>query len=150
MVADYTAITEQLTQLEQQLAFAPVAADWVSEAQAFIHWLKAGHFTFLGLRQFNLHGEGDNRVLIEDDASAWVFRHIAPSKAANGGGYGAFYRQEELIAFSKSSTRCRVHRLVYPDYVVVKVFNAQGIFVVRCVFWVYLPTRSTLNPGKFR
>ena len=46
MVADYTAITEQLTQLEQQLAFAPVAADWVSEAQAFIHWLKAGHFTF--------------------------------------------------------------------------------------------------------
>ncbi|HRH78801.1 MAG TPA: NAD-glutamate dehydrogenase, partial [Cellvibrionaceae bacterium] len=151
MVADYTAITEQLAQLEQQLAFAPVAADWVSEAQAFIHWLKAGHFTFLGLRQFNLHGEGDNRVLIEDDAARLgVFRHIAPSKGGQwGAGMEHFYRQEELIAFSKSSTRCRVHRLVYPDYVVVKVFNAQGDICgeVRILGLFTYPV-YTLNPWE--
>lgn len=128
MVADYPAITDGVSRVEQQLGYAPLKAELIAEAQAFLHWLKAGHFTFLGLRQFAVRQQAGGRVLVEDDAARLgVFRRIAPSSAGQWSeGIEHFYAQAELIAFSKSSTRCRVHRLVYPDYVVVKLFNAQG------------------------
>lgn len=151
MVADYGAITEALSRLETQLAYAPVNAELINDAQAFLHWLKAGHFTFLGLRQFSLHEQAGRRQLVEDDsARLGVFRHIAPSQGGQWGeGMELFYRQDELIAFSKSSTRCRVHRLVYPDYVVVKLFNPQGqIMGEMRILGLFTYPVYTLNPWE--
>lgn len=151
MVADYGAITEALSRLETQLAYGPVDAELIKDAQAFLHWLKAGHFTFLGLRQFSLHEQDGRRLLVEDDAARLgVFRRIAPSQGGQWGeGMELFYRQNELIAFSKSSTRCRVHRLVYPDYVVVKLFNPQGQIIGEMrILGLFTYPVYTLNPWE--
>ncbi len=151
MVADYGAITEGVSQLEQRLAAAQLGVERVSEAQAFLHWLKAGHFTFLGLRQFTLQGLGSSRLLVEDDgARLGVFRHIAPSSGGQWSeGIESFYAQDELIAFSKSSTRCRVHRLVYPDYVVVKTFGPEGQITGEMrILGLFTYPVYTLNPWE--
>ncbi|HEY6530513.1 MAG TPA: NAD-glutamate dehydrogenase [Cellvibrionaceae bacterium] len=128
MVKDYQAITAAVDGLYKQLAYAPVDADSISDAQAFLSWLKAGHFTFLGLRVFHFEQRGSGKALLEDDsARLGVFRHIAASTDGQWSeGIENFYQQNDLISFSKSSTRCRIHRLVYPDYIVTKLFDVQG------------------------
>ncbi|MFT5580390.1 MAG: glutamate dehydrogenase, partial [Paraglaciecola psychrophila] len=35
--------------------------------------------------------------------------------------------RESQISFSKSSVRSRIHRQVYPDYVGIKLYNAEGL-----------------------
>lgn len=128
MVADYHTITEALDSLDKRLTYAPVEPAQVQDTQAFLHWLKAGHFTFLGLRIFHFKNTEQGACLEEDDAARLgVFRRIEPSTDVQWSeGIAHFYSRQDLIAFSKSSTRCRVHRLVYPDYIVVKMFNARG------------------------
>jgi glutamate dehydrogenase len=129
MVQDYGALTAAVTALEQELSRANRGDS--AEAQAFLRWLKSGHFTFMGLRHFTLVQRGKQQRLDElDSARLGVFRHLGASSAGQWGtGMAAFYTSDELVAFSKSSTRCKVHRQVYPDYIVVKRFNEKGQLV---------------------
>ncbi|MEY4590025.1 MAG: hypothetical protein RL497_2101 [Pseudomonadota bacterium] len=153
VVEDYQAITAAVDSLDKRLVFAPVEKNTINDAQAFLRWLKAGHFTFLGLRIFNLQpGASENsRVLVEDDsARLGLFRSIPASAQPQwNSGIARFYQQDDLIAFSKSSTRCRVHRLVYPDYVVVKLFTSEGVLAGEMrILGLYTYPVYTLNPAE--
>jgi len=110
------------------------------ESLAFMEWLKASHFTFLGFRELNFDkplssGELSGQILRENtEARRGIFRALdiealeVPSSDFVRGA-SEFYTGDELICFSKSATRSTVHRRVYPDYVVVKRFDETGAVV---------------------
>ncbi len=108
--------------------------DLAEESCAFLQWIKNNHFTFLGYREFELVGENNARVLQEDtDARLGMFRHDSYAerdpRASISAEMANFYAGADLVAFSKSGTRSRVHRDVYPDYIVVKRFSASGALI---------------------
>jgi glutamate dehydrogenase len=145
-----TALTEVLGQVQQVVKdfqplqacaqqaadnLATVAADKqlhaVAEAQAFLHWLIEDHFTFLGYAEFDrverdgvelLQENTARRLGLFDNAQARKIKTLDGSSV----GVERFYLSPAVMAFSKSPELCRVHRHVYPDYVVVKKFDSAG------------------------
>lgn len=113
---------------------ADLDPDDVAETRDFIIWLKE-HFTFLGYDEFKLTGKGDKQQLEPVAGSGLGLLR------GNGGNrdqglmfgkdrdVGAFTLIPELLSFTKSSLKSRVHRPAYPDYISIKRFDAKGKLV---------------------
>ena len=106
------------------------ASAHITEAIAFLRWLTASHFTFLGVRCYDLPKDRQGVLIERTDARLGLLKNRDniekdPISTMSEGSL-TFHRSEDLIAFSKSSKRSTVHRSVYPDYVVVKQIDAQG------------------------
>lgn len=129
VVSDYQAIREKLSQARENIAQHNLEH---SEELAFLAWLPESHFTFFGYRDFSFVEQGEERFLKEHiDERLGIFKKISRedvlvAESAFSQGMQQFYSGDELICFSKSSTRSNVHRAVYPDYVVVKKYNEAG------------------------
>ncbi|MBS1180936.1 MAG: gdhB [Proteobacteria bacterium] len=113
----------------------PLPPEAVAEAVEFLNWLNADNFTFLGLREYAVGGEGAG-----DEA---------PSHGSTGG-YGLlrdpavrvlrrgremvqvtpeiteFLRQAEPLIVAKANVKARVHRHAYLDYIGIKRYDAGG------------------------
>ncbi|WP_052481051.1 NAD-glutamate dehydrogenase [Gilvimarinus agarilyticus] len=103
----------------------------VDGAQEFLRWLMADHFTFLGYAEFDKVERNGVEVLQENTARRLgLFDDGRPRKIktfdGSSPGIERFYLSPAVMAFSKSPELSRVHRHVYPDYVVVKRFSADG------------------------
>ena len=103
------------------------------EATAFLDWLTQKNFTFLGFRHYDLIERDSNDHELRESVSdrLGIFRKLdvatTPAIALSSNrGTEQFHKSDDLICFSKSSTRSSVHRGVYPDYIVVKRFDAAG------------------------
>jgi glutamate dehydrogenase len=100
-----------------------------AEAAELMAWLSAGHFTFLGYREYNLvrHGQepelrpvpGSGLGILRHDDGVDSFAATPP-----GGEHGA--RPARLLVLAKASTRSTVYRPSYLDYVAVRKFDADG------------------------
>jgi len=114
------------------------AAD-VKEVHEFISWLE-NHFTFLGYDEFEAIEENGNLTFkavpgsqlgllreCDDSCPISLLQDIRRDSAHLTG-------TEELLVFSKSSTKARVHRPAYPDYITVKRFDKKGKLVGACRF----------------
>ena len=103
----------------------------VAGAQEFLRWLMADHFTFLGYAEFDRVERDGTQVLQENTSRRLgLFDDGRPRKIktfdGSNPGIERFYLSPAVMAFSKSPELSRVHRHVYPDYVVVKRFTADG------------------------
>ncbi|WP_339615021.1 NAD-glutamate dehydrogenase [uncultured Gilvimarinus sp.] len=103
----------------------------VAGAQEFLRWLMADHFTFLGYAEFDRVERDGQEVLQENTARRLgLFDDGGPRKVktfdGSSPGVERFYLSPSVMAFSKSPELSRVHRHVYPDYVVVKRFDNTG------------------------
>ncbi len=125
VVSDYRAMLARVDQVKDNLALAKPAAD-VDEIQQFLTWLASGHFTFLGMREYDLRETGKESQLVElENAGLGYFRgQENPEVLTSGAKF--FYQSRDILAFSKSASRSTVHRNVYPDYIVIKRFNDAG------------------------
>ncbi|WP_049721556.1 NAD-glutamate dehydrogenase [Gilvimarinus polysaccharolyticus] len=104
----------------------------VDGAQEFLRWLIADHFTFLGYAEFDRVERDGVTVLQENSARRLgLFNNAQPRKVktfdGSNPGVERFYLSPSVMAFSKSPKLSRVHRHVYPDYVVVKRFDSNGV-----------------------
>ncbi|HEV7251917.1 MAG TPA: NAD-glutamate dehydrogenase [Mesorhizobium sp.] len=113
---------------------SPLAPETVSEAVAFLEWLRDDNFTFLGLREFRYEGTAEEGSLVRApepglgilrDPSLLILRRDADGSATTPEIRNFLHGPEPLIV-SKANTKSRVHRRVYLDYVGVKTFNAEG------------------------
>ena len=115
-------------------AALPVSEAERQESIAFLEWLEAGNFTFLGIREFNLTGGVETGVLDVDagrglgilrDPAVRVLRrgsdqvHLTPEVKR-------FYQQPTVLTVAKANTLAKVHRRTYLDYVGAKTFDADG------------------------
>ena len=116
--------------LEQEPPSRP--AEEVAEAIAFLRWLLADNFCFLGFRAFDVQQDAGGEVMRQRPGSALgtlrnrerpsasrVLDQMRPATRE-------FLLEPCVLQFSKSGTRSRVHRPAYPDYIGVKHLDAEG------------------------
>lgn len=124
VVDDYRPILARVEELKENLEFSQ-DQQHRQECQAFLSWLAASHFTFLGIREYRVKNQDAGIELEEDQVRRLgLFRNHHRDGDVHGADF--FYRGENLVALSKSAHRSTVHRNVYPDYIVVKQFSEQG------------------------
>ncbi len=110
----------------------PLAAAELAEAKAFLEWLLANHFTFIGYRCHDLEAGADGeRLRPVVDSGLGVLRaardaHQSASFAALPPAVRARAREPRLLVITKSNSRSTVHRPGYLDYIGIKRFDATG------------------------
>ena len=130
VVKDYEPVVDKLDQVRGNLeAHRAVATESIS----FLDWLKDSHFTFLGYREYDLVAKGRKKLGLQErvEERLGIFKKLevgtpAWNDISANEGMTNFHSSEDVVFFSKSSTRSNVHRGVYPDYIVVKRFDDRG------------------------
>jgi glutamate dehydrogenase len=106
----------------------------VAEAMHFLGWLAEHNFTFLGMREYELVGEGDAARLTPVEESGlgiladWNFRFLRSGDefVEMTAQHTAFLRAPEPLLVTKANVRSRVHRRSHMDYVGVKLYDEFG------------------------
>jgi glutamate dehydrogenase len=146
--------------LTGEFAKAPpktVAAEETQETIAFLQWLLADNFTFLGYREMDLEGEGRKaRVSMREesglgllqDPSVLVFQGLRQLGHLPGE-VQDYLRQPHILVLSKTSWRSTVHRPVQLDAIVVKRFDKAGnIAGVRLFVGLFTSAAYNQGPGE--
>ncbi|MGH2888865.1 MAG: NAD-glutamate dehydrogenase, partial [Solirubrobacteraceae bacterium] len=118
--------TELATSLRRE---APhMAPQELAETQAFLAWLAAEHFTFLGYREYELRDEGEHAQLHAVPGSGLGILRGSPRGPAKrlAGKALALARAPEPLVLTKANSRATVHRPSYLDYIGVKRFTPDG------------------------
>jgi len=156
-VTDYKPLLEQvgLARTNIQLANSNFLPESVKETDAFLSWLDDGHFTFLGYTEYEFYeADGERHLREVSSKRLGIFRKHPRNddniKESNfNPGMARFHLSPQLLSFTKSSVRSRVHRRAYSDYVVVKRFDQQGKVCGECRFLgLYTSPVYTLSPSK--
>ncbi len=135
-VADWRQMVDRSLALADRLADRPPALDPedVSEAVAFLRWLAADNFTYLGYRCYSFHGQGDQEVMDVDEGSGMgllrqpdvrLFRGrreigTLPEEVRH------FIRAPLLVQVHKANRRSTVHRGIHLDTISIKRFDDSG------------------------
>ncbi len=105
----------------------------LAEGQELLHWLAAGHFTFLGCREYDLVDGPDGAalrsvpgtglgILRDDKQRSDSFASLPPEVRAKA-------REPRLLVLTKANSRATVYRPNYLDYIAVKKFDEAGLVV---------------------
>ncbi|MHA6298035.1 NAD-glutamate dehydrogenase [Devosia sp. CAU 1758] len=127
-VADWQPMLERVRRAAAGLeVLKPAQRD---EAERFIEWLTEHNFTFLGLREYRLEGEGlvpraDTGLGILRDDALRVLRS-GPHFVESTPELVAFINGPEPLLVTKANVRSRVHRRAHMDYVGIKLFGTDG------------------------
>jgi len=110
----------------------PLDEDELSEAVAFLGWLRDDNFVFLGVRAYRLAEDdwthdpvaGSGLGLLRDPAVRVLRRGrelvvMTPE-------IRAFLARPQALIITKANVKSRVHRRVYLDYVGIKLFAPSG------------------------
>ncbi len=129
VVSDFRPMKEKVRELLVRLESSiPVfGEEKVAEAREFLEWLMDDHFTFLGYREFSID-DGLVEQVAGSELGLLKLRRRASSRRLEDMPERTrhFILERELLSFSKSGTRSRVHRHAYPDYVAIKKFDEEG------------------------
>ncbi len=135
-VKDYPAMCKQMASIRDGLAKyakrALVSKVNIQESIAFISWLLANHFTFLGYEKYYITGTGKSPVIeLQKKSLLGVSRFKSDIKpkvkiSTLSKGAGELILKKKICNFAKSGTRSKVHRPAYCDYVLLKEFDDQG------------------------
>ena len=136
-VDDWVAMRTRLYEAVQayRLAPPPLPLGEISEAIAFLDWIGADNFTFLGLREYRFPDgdvaadpvEGSGLGLLRDPATMVLRRGrdlVTMTPEIRG-----FLARPEALIITKANVKSRVHRRVHLDYIGVKLFGAEGQIV---------------------
>ncbi|NLH81866.1 MAG: NAD-glutamate dehydrogenase, partial [Phyllobacteriaceae bacterium] len=135
-VEDWKAMLKRLGELvvDYRWGTTPLEPRVREEALAFLEWLGADNFIFLGMREYRFVATeggayvdpiGETGLGILRDPEVRVLKRGAESlNAANA--IGAFARSPEPTMVTISNVRSRIHRRVHMDYVGVKLWGDDG------------------------
>ncbi|HTY18973.1 MAG TPA: NAD-glutamate dehydrogenase, partial [Myxococcota bacterium] len=133
-VDDWRPMRERALELATELRESPPPLDPVDvdEVAAFLEWLSADHFTFLGYREYDLLEEaGDTALRHVPGSGLGILRSDSPNERSSQfarlpARVRALAREPFLLNLTKANSRATVHRPSYLDYVGVKRFDADG------------------------
>src|SRR5829696_8097754 len=113
----------------------PAGGEDVEEAAAFLEWLEAHNFTFLGYREYDEHGS--------DASGLGILREPMEGEATGPS------RAPGLLTLTKANSRSTVHRPSYLDYVGVKRFDEDGrVIGERRFLGLYTHTAYRASPAE--
>ena len=130
---DYLACVDRLNQIIDTVRQVPLGLpqEELAENIAFLEWLRDNHFTFLAYSYYSISDEEDPLVTHLGERALGMFRHrprdIAAVRVSElAPGFREFYGSHQVLTLAKSTTRSRVHRDAYSDYVIIKDLDASG------------------------
>lgn len=127
VVEDTDRMVTTALQLAEELA--KEASEATIDGAKLLRWLADGHFTFMGYRQYELvHEDGEPALRAVLASGLGVLRQdsLAARSLTAGPDNGAQALSTELLVLTQASAQSSVHRSVYPYYVGVKTFDAEG------------------------
>jgi glutamate dehydrogenase len=122
------AVNDTVTDLAESAREYPERGAELEEAQAFLRWLRDGGFVFLGYRSYQIHDEGDDRVVsVVRDSGLGILRDASGSSFADPvrlrdlpPGIRELAEGGPILIISKTNAESTVHRRARMDYVGVK------------------------------
>ncbi|MBB4596258.1 NAD-glutamate dehydrogenase [Xanthomonas arboricola] len=137
IVHDWASMREKMVMLADDLATRRLPMDDISrhEAQEFLRWAAADHFTFFGYREYRVEKQDGQDVLApveETGLGLMRGRDTSPARpvttlAAHGLNTSA--KLKDALILTKTNARSRVHRVGYMDYIGILEFDAKGRIV---------------------
>src|SRR5579871_4311860 len=134
-VRDWQAMLGKLDESVAELKARPprISREELEESVAFLEWLRADHFTFLGTRDYNYTTAEGGRLEADDGSGLGVLSDPRAPIIRRGPDRGlltpqvrGFLNQPQPLIITKANERSLVHRRVHMDYIGVKVFDARG------------------------
>jgi len=106
----------------------------ISEGTAFLDWLAEHNFTFLGMRDYAIEGEGGDAKFVAQAATGlgvledmnYRFLRAGKDFVETTPQHLSFIIDPEPLMVTKANVRTRVHRRVYMDYIGVKLYGEGG------------------------
>ncbi len=101
------------------------------QAVQFLEWLIANNFTFLGVREYRVDAGGEPRIVAGSGLGLLRSEQAQELRGRQGPEVirrelNAWYAEPKALLITKASLRSRVHRRVFMDLVLVKLFDASG------------------------
>jgi glutamate dehydrogenase len=133
-VQDWRAILARVREVIAEIKSnpPPLAPDDIAETVAFLEWLIANNFTFLGVRDYVLTDK-DHALDPLFETGLGIMRSHEVRVLKRGGDLLeftpemlAFLQEPQPLIITKAAVRALVHRRVYMDYVGVKRFDSAG------------------------
>ncbi|MCX7120506.1 MAG: NAD-glutamate dehydrogenase [Gammaproteobacteria bacterium] len=158
VVNDWKPMQKRVEESIEDLSHAvkTLSKEEVKESISFLQWLLDGQFTFLGVRDYEVVGEGDAMALhliphsglgvLRNESHSQVTRQFSalPDSARE-----LMLSTNQLLVISKTNTVSTVHRLAYTDYIGVKRFNEQGKLIgERRIIGLYTSTAYSSHPKQ--
>ena len=135
-VRDFLPMVERIeTMIETaQAAGSRWSADDVQESTEFLQWLTDDSFIYLGYREYQISGSGDDATVsvvpgsglgVMADESRSRFAEPVPVSALEPAVRGRIFGGP-LVVVSKTNTETTIHRRARMDYIGVKRIDADG------------------------
>ncbi|APH74805.1 NAD-glutamate dehydrogenase [Aquibium oceanicum] len=135
-VRDWKPMLARLEHTISDYRYMPVPLDRgaVTEAVAFLEWLRDDNFTFLGMRDYSYTDQGESGTLertdqrglgILSDPNLLVLRGNTQTSVTTPE-ILEFLNGPEPLIVTKANARSLVHRRAYLDYVGAKTFDSDG------------------------
>ncbi len=133
-VADWVAMRTRVYEAVQayRIAPPPLPRAEIAEAVAFLDWIGADNFTFLGLREYRLP-DGDVAADPVDGSGLGLLRNPDTRVLRRGRDLvtmtpeiRAFLARPQALIITKANVKSRVHRRVHLDYIGIKLFSPAG------------------------
>ena len=135
-VKDWKPMLARLDRAISDFRYAPVPLDKqaVTEAVAFLEWLRDDNFTFLGMREFHYSGGAASGTLDRSDAPGLGILSDPDVLVLRRGNEAvtttpeirAFLHGPDPLIVTKANAKSVVHRRIYLDYVGVKTYSPKG------------------------
>lgn len=155
VVDDWMIMRDKVCAIADELKFAPdsISREEIDETQAFLRWLEDHHFTFIGIRDYELIREHDEIVLkalpgtgcgvLRDEFSTANIFHVSSMTPQAR----ALMVSPQILVMSKTDTLSSLHRDTYTDYIGVKRFDAEGkVIGERRILGLYTSAAYYSNP----
>jgi glutamate dehydrogenase len=155
VVEDWLSMREKVQEIISELDNARAVLDEneVEETKAFLNWIEDHHFTFLGVRDYELIHKGKETILQATPKTGLGVLRQGPTKLSvrNISTMAPEAREltvsPRILVMSKTNTRATVHRDTYTDYIGVKRFNKKGeVIGERRIIGLYTSAAYNTNP----
>ena len=125
----------------------------LEETKAFLNWIEDHHFTFLGIRDYELIQKGKETILQAiPDTGLGVLRESSNKSTTRSISAMTPEAREltlspRILVMSKTNTLASVHRDAYTDYIGIKRFNSKGqVIGERRIIGLYTSAAYHTNP----
>lgn len=146
-------VREAIGELDK--AASVLDANEVEETKAFLNWIEDHHFTFLGMRDYELVEKGNETILqaIHHTGLGLLRESVTKSRALSISGLTPeareFTMSPRILVMSKTITLASVHRDAYTDYIGIKRFNSEGkVIGERRIIGLYTSAAYHTNPKQ--
>lgn len=154
---DWQVMSDKVLEVVKELKDSPAKLDHeeVAETIEFLTWIADHHFTFLGVRDYELVKKGNQTVLqsIPDTGFGVLRNKSVTAKARDLSAMTPEARELTLssciLLMSKTNTEATVHRDAYTDYIGVKRFDKKGdVIGERRIIGLYTSAAYNTNPKQ--